>query len=221
MRTRASRLAPRNRMPDDYIAFSNSSVLSPASHGTHRRQSDQSAMWGHMQYQHWQVVLLVSTSILMVAAGAAAVFLSQHVLGSLVLIAGCCSVNYWRKPGKSWRRVADFAAAAPITIYVFVAGWGIEPWYGPVNIIGWSAAVICFVCYRQSFSISETTSEWWAPWHAGGHICLIVGTVAAAFGNVDRFLLLRSAPRFNPIALLGCIVPATVILFDTLSRKSK
>lgn len=174
--------------------------------------------WGHMKYHGWQVALLLASSFAMIGAGVAGFVYEEYIVASLVLLAGVCSVNYWRRPGKSWRRIADFAAAAPITLYVFVGGIWFQPTYGAPNIVAWASSTVCYFCYRRSFELSATTSVWWAPWHAGGHICLAVGTGAAIAGHVDRFLLAPSLPTFNPIALLGYLIPGVVIVYDNACR---
>ena len=88
-----------------------------------------------LRYHAWQVYLLVCSSVLLSIPSALGARHGVPVLSVLCGGASVASVNYWRRPGPSWRRDLDFVFAIGAIL------WGIIGAFSLVGTFNCSAAM--------------------------------------------------------------------------------
>ena len=189
----------------------------------HQRWSDSIGAllpdYNSLKYYGWQSRLLVFSSFCFTAAGSFGLFMDQYIFGSLVVIGGLVSANYWRKPGPGPRRDADYAFGAIALIYCVLAGFCNRGW---TNTTAWSLFVIMFFCFRRSWvlSVGDGGDGTWAMWHGGAHVTSAMGGVFQVLGGIDgwRHDVSLLNPLHNPAASAGVGVLVATVLFDKYRR---
>ncbi|KAG8470411.1 hypothetical protein KFE25_008832 [Diacronema lutheri] len=165
----------------------------------------------HLVFPSWQIRLLMSSSLSFVCSSAFAAHMHQRNLSLVLLVAGICSLNYWRAPGASWRRDADLAAAGVGLGYCLYTGFWLE---GACARVGWASLVSALACFRKSWMLSLGHCERWACWHAIAHALSGVAAAALAVGNVASRGEAYTPPR-NVIAECSLVAIILTVLMDS------
>lgn len=135
----------------------------------------------HVVFHTWQIRLLMTSSLSFLAASSLAARLEQHKLCAFLLVAGLCSLSYWRSPGASWRRDADLVAAGAALLYCLYAGFWLT---GLACQLSWLGLLGGLACFRRSWNLSLGHCDVWAIWHATAHALSAAAAVALAHGDV-------------------------------------
>lgn len=159
----------------------------------------------HVVFHTWQIRLLMTSSLSFLVASSMAASLKQHKLCGFLLVAGLCSLSYWRAPGASWRRDADLAAAGAALFYCLYVGFWLN---GLVCQLSWLGLLSGLACFRRSWNLSLGHCDVWAIWHATAHALSAGAAIALAHGDVAHVGGGIVPPR-NTIA--ECSVAAIVL----------
>jgi hypothetical protein len=161
--------------------------------------------YDHLSFPLWQVRLLMSSSMSFIVASSAATYFGQTILSILLLIAGLCSLNYWRSPGPSWRRDTDLASAGVALFFCLYTGFWLS---GLTCNVAWAALLASLACFRKSWNLSLGHCEVWAVWHAVAHALAGVAAINLASGDVAN----KGSSVFPPHNLIAeCCVAAIVL----------
>lgn len=134
----------------------------------------------------------------------------QRNLALVLLVAGLCSLNYWRAPGASWRRDADLASAGVALFFCIYTGFWLE---GFCCNVGWAALVGGLACFRRSWNLSLGHCDAWALWHAAAHTACGVAAIALAYGDVASKGEFHAPPR-NIVAECSVVAIVLTVLAD-------
>lgn len=124
-----------------------------------------------IEYKIWQQTVLIFTSGLLLIVALWGIINNCFLMGIIGLISSSCSINYWYKPGLSWRLYLDFTFALISMIYYIIT---IIKYY---NLYLFIYCIILFTLYilsnKISFEISIRNNDNWVYFHALGH-CLVI-----------------------------------------------
>lgn len=157
---------------------------------------------------HTRLLLASSAALLGVAA-------TVHHLGSPGLALRTCamamaSLNYWRAPGRGWRRDLDVVLGVGLVVPNAIVALWLE---GAPNVVGWAAFVLACYCFHRSWHDSAVVGDKrWALWHVGAHACMAVAALALAIGGAEAVATAVWPPR----NILGLAALASVGLSGLL-----
>ena len=100
----------------------------------------------------------------------------QYLLSASLFAAGLMSVNYWRHPTYSYRRIADHIAAKFAFIIVFINGFYLYPVFFIYKLVCLKLVLYCYCmsdkyCNRN-ININDMNPCWW-KYHVAFHICCV------------------------------------------------
>jgi len=150
------------------------------------RRGVSGADYEHVRFLAWQCRLMLATSTALLCVGIVGFACGQLVAGATGFISSLASLNYWRKPGRSWRRDADLFFAGAAILYFILAASTLD---GIANASAWLCFTCFGVCFRCSWALSAVSDEWWAMWHAGGHVSIGAASLCLFYGDGDAWLL--------------------------------
>lgn len=159
--------------------------------------------YDHLSFPRWQVRLLLTSSTCFIISAAVALYFGHKGLSTCLAASGACSLNYWRRPGPSFRREADIAAAGCALLYCIYAGFWLQ---GAVGLLGFGLLLSGLFCFTKSWVLSLGHNDHWAWWHAGAHALANVAAVVLAAGSpTDAMLTLLPPRNITAEAFLGAL----------------
>jgi hypothetical protein len=100
-----------------------------------------------------------------------------YLLSGSLFIAATMSINHWRHPTYSWRRITDHIAAKVAFIICFVNGFFIYPSFFIQKIGGFCAFLYCYYMSdkycNKNIHINEMNPCWW-KYHFAFHLFCVV-----------------------------------------------
>ena len=125
----------------------------------------------NLEYKFWQRSLLIFTSSLLFISAVICYFKHFFIMGIIGMISGTCSINYWYKPGVSWRQYLDITFAfISMVYYIFMVIIFVNKQLLLYYILYF---VLYILCTKLSWYFANNDNESWAYCHACGHLVVV------------------------------------------------